>query len=255
MSWIDIEDLVNMYIFALENPIAGVFNAVAPNPVSNKDLTQMIGKHLGKKTFLKIPYFPLRIFLGELAGHLVESQKISPQKIQKKGFQFLHPHVKDSIEKQVPKLKGMEKRLIFEQWVSKTKEEVFSFFSEPKNLGKLTPKDFHFKILNISTETTEKGTRLDYKMKINGIPLKWQTLITRWDPPESFSDKQEKGPFKKWNHLHFFKDSAGGTLIFDQLDVELPLGFLGYTLAGWKVFKDIDKIFDYRRKIIHKIIQ
>ena len=103
MSWVDIEDLVNMYIFALEKPIEGVFNAVAPVSITNKDLTQIIGRHLGKKTFLKVPYPVLRILLGELAGYLVESQKISPQKIQKEGFEFLYPNAEDSIKKRVSK--------------------------------------------------------------------------------------------------------------------------------------------------------
>ena len=253
MSWIDIEDLINMYVFALENPITGTFNAVTPNPVSNRDLTQIIGGHLGKKTFLKVPYFPLRILVGEMARYLVESQKVSVQKIQKKGFGFGYPRVEDSIKKRVAKLKRMQRRLIFEQWIPKTKGEVFSFFSEAGNLEKITPKNFHFRILSISTETMEKGTRLDYKIKVNGISLNWQTLITDWDPPKAFSDNQERGPFRKWNHLHSFENLAGGTLMTDRVDLELPLGVLGYALAGWKVLRDVKKVFDYRREIIDKM--
>ncbi len=253
MSWIDIEDLVNMYVFALENPITGVFNAVAPNPVSNKYLTRAIGKHLKRKTFLNVPYISLRILMGELACYLVENQKISSQKIRKKGFAFIHPNVEDSIKKRVAKLGRMERRLIFEQWVPKTKEEVFSFFSEAGNLEKIVPKNFHFKVLSVSTKSMEKGTRLNYKLKINGIRVNWETLITQWNPPNDFADNQERGPYKKWYHLHFFKDLAGGTLMTDQVYLEIPLGVPGYAAAGWKVFRDVKKIFDYRSEIIDKM--
>lgn len=254
MSWIDIEDLVNMYIFALEKPIEGTFNAIAPNPITNKDLTQTIGKHLDKKTFLMVPYPALRILLGELANYLVESQKINPQKIQKEGFKFLYPKAEDSIKKRVPTLKRMGRKLIFEQWIPKTKEETFSFFSKAENLEKITPKELYFKILNISTKSIKEGTRINYKLRINGVPIKWQTLITQWNPSEGFVDRQEKGPFKNWNHFHLFKKLGNGTLIIDELDIEIPFGFLGYIATSWKVFRDVEKIFNYRRQVLHKKI-
>ena len=252
MSWIDIEDLVNLYVFALENPIQGVFNAVAPHPIRNQHLTRFIGKHLGRKTPFSAPYFALRILVGEIARHLVESQKINSQKIQNQGFRFLYPQVEDSIKKRVTKSKGMGKRMIFEQWIPKPKEEVFSFFSEVKNLERVTPPSFHLKT-RISIETMGKDTLVSHKLRVNGIPICWQSLITEWNPPHQFTDIQKKGPFKKWNHTHSFKDLAGGTLITDQVDLEIPFGIFGYTLAGWKIFRDVEKIFTFRHKTIRKI--
>ena len=208
MSWIDVDDLVDMYDFALNQNISGVFNAVAPNPVQNKTLTQVIAKHLGKSAFLPAPYPALRLVLGEVAPHLIESQTISSHKIEKAGFQFKYPEVKASVEKRVPKLSGHEKRFIFEQWVPRPREEVFDFFSEAKNLEQITPDSLNFKILDTSTEGIEKGTVINYKLKIDGIPIRWRTLITEWDPPHHFADNQEKGPYSKWYHVHRFEELA-----------------------------------------------
>lgn len=254
MSWIDIDDLVNMFVFAIEQNISGTFNAVAPNPETNRSITKKIADHLSRKTLLPVPYFALRLIMGEMATHLVEIQNISSQKIQSKGFQFIYKNVQDSIIKRVPKLNArMERRLIFEQWIPEPKEEVFPFFSEAKNLEKITPENLNFKILSTSTEKIEKNTKIHYKLKIQGIPVGWTTLITDWNPPHHFADNQEKGPYKKWYHQHFFTDLAGGTLMTDQVDLVLPLGPVGYGAASWKVLSDVQKIFKYRREVIYRM--
>ena len=147
----------------------------------------------------------------------------------------------------------MGKRIIFEQWIPKKKEEVFSFFSEVKNLESITPPNLHFKTTRMLTETIGEDTLITHKLRMNGIPISWQSLITKWNPPHQFTDIQKKGPFKKWHHTHFFKDLAGGTLMIDQVDLEVPFGIFGHTIAGWKIFKDVEKIFTFRYKTIQEI--
>ena len=252
-SWIDIDDLVNMYVFAIENDIYGVYNAVSPNPKTNKEITQWIAKHLSKKAFLPVPLFALRLVMGEVAPHLVESQTISADKILSKGFKFENDELEKSLTKRVPKLSGTEKRVIYEQWVPKSKSEVFEFFSDAKNLETITPPSLNFKILNMSTDKIESGSIINYKLKIDGIPIKWRTLIKDWDPPHMFSDNQEKGPYTKWYHIHRFEDLGGGTLMTDQVDFKIPLGLSGKLIAGWKVVRDVQKIFQFRRETIDKI--
>ena len=76
-SWIDIEDLVNMYIHAVESDISGTYNAVAPEPVRNMELTQQIAHIFQKKPGLSVPSFALRAAVGEMSQVLLMSQGIS----------------------------------------------------------------------------------------------------------------------------------------------------------------------------------
>lgn len=253
MSWIDIDDLTDMYVFAIDNDITGVYNATAPNPASNREISETIAERLNVRLGPSVPYFALRIAVGEVAPHLVESQKIGSTKIQNKGFQFKYKKIEDCIKERVPQLKGTEKRFIFEQWVPKAKEEIFPFFAEAKNLESITPPSLNFRITSVSSDTISQGTEINYKLKIDGVPVKWKTLIKDWNPPHMFSDNQEKGPYSKWYHIHKFEDLAGGTLMTDQVDFKIPLGVVGYLAAAWKVLGDVKNIFDFRRKKIHAL--
>ena len=68
-----------------------------------------------------------------------------------------------------------------------------------------------------------------------------------------FVDRQLKGPYSQWNHTHSFTDLKGGTLMRDEVIYKLPLGTLGLIVAGFFVRKDVESIFGYRTKIIHKM--
>lgn len=93
MSWIHIDDLMGIFIHALEKEeVAGVFNAVSPNPVTNKEMTHAISDVLQKPMFLpKVPGFVLTLMLGEMAEMLLGGTRISPEKIQRTGFEFTYP--------------------------------------------------------------------------------------------------------------------------------------------------------------------
>ena len=97
-SWIHINDLVQMYYFALENQLEGVYNAVAPNPISNKELTVAIAKVLKKSLFLpNIPQFIMKLVLGEMSYLLFSSKNLSSEKIQNSGFKFEFPKIKEAL--------------------------------------------------------------------------------------------------------------------------------------------------------------
>lgn len=97
-SWIHLKDLVSLYFFAMENALSGVFNAVSPEPISNKDLTKIIAQTLGKPLFLpNIPKFILRIMLGEMSSILFSSKLLSAQKIIDNGFDFKFPKAMQAI--------------------------------------------------------------------------------------------------------------------------------------------------------------
>jgi len=95
-SWIHITDLANLFLFAVEQKLVGVYNGVASNPISNKDLTREIASQLKKPFFLpNAPTFMLKLALGEMSAVVLESQFLKNDKIKNKGFQFEY----DTIEK------------------------------------------------------------------------------------------------------------------------------------------------------------
>lgn len=88
-SWIHLQDLVNVFYFAITHKLEGVYNAVSPYPVTNKELTKAIAKQLNKPLFLpNIPKFVMKLLLGEMHEILFSSQNVSSRKLLDKGFQF-----------------------------------------------------------------------------------------------------------------------------------------------------------------------
>jgi uncharacterized protein (TIGR01777 family) len=88
-SWIHLQDLVNVFYFAITHKLEGVYNAVSPYPVTNKELTKAIAKQLNKPLFLpNIPKFLMKLLLGEMHEILFSSQNVSSRKLLDKGFQF-----------------------------------------------------------------------------------------------------------------------------------------------------------------------
>lgn len=95
ISWIHIDDLCRMYIYAIENDqIQGVYNAVAPRPVTNELFTKSAASILNKPLFLPhVPAFALKLFLGEMASVVLGGNKVSGSKIEKAGFDFKFKHI------------------------------------------------------------------------------------------------------------------------------------------------------------------
>lgn len=95
MSWIHIDDVCRMYIYAIENEkIEGVYNAVAPHPVTNEQFTQSAAKVLHRPLFLpNIPAFAIRLVYGELASAVLGGSKVSNEKIKETGFKFKFENV------------------------------------------------------------------------------------------------------------------------------------------------------------------
>ena len=98
VSWIHIDDLVNLYMFAIENNnIKGAVNATAPNPVTNKDYCREIGKVLGRPAILPLPGFMLKIILGEFADYVLTGKKVLPKKAEENGFRFKFEYIEKAL--------------------------------------------------------------------------------------------------------------------------------------------------------------
>ncbi|HEV8211182.1 MAG TPA: SRPBCC family protein [Vicinamibacterales bacterium] len=130
-------------------------------------------------------------------------------------------------------------------WVPRPRDEVFAFFANAANLEALTPPWLRFRILNPAV-VIETGARIDYRLTLHGIPLRWQSEISRWDPPASFVDEQRKGPYRRWVHTHTFASEGGGTRVGDSVEFAMPFEWL----VGRFVMRDVQKIFAFRRQAL-----
>lgn len=101
VSWIHIDDLCRMYIAAIENEnLSGVYNAVAPMPVSNKKLTIELAKQMNGQFFIPVhvPVFVLKIMMGTRSIEILKSNTVSCAKIQQTGFAFLYPEIEIALK-------------------------------------------------------------------------------------------------------------------------------------------------------------
>lgn len=98
-SWIHVRDLARLFVFAVENKLEGVYNGVAPNPVSNEELTKVAAKVLHKPLLLpNIPELPMKLILGDMHMLLFESQRVCSKKIENQGFHFIYPNLMPALE-------------------------------------------------------------------------------------------------------------------------------------------------------------
>jgi uncharacterized protein (TIGR01777 family) len=97
MSWIHSEDLIQMFLFALENPIKGEFNATAPTPIRNSEWTRVFAKQLNIPAIIPAPEFALKIILGEMSQLATASQNVSSEKIVGRGFKFKYKDIRTAL--------------------------------------------------------------------------------------------------------------------------------------------------------------
>jgi uncharacterized protein (TIGR01777 family) len=98
MSWIHIDDLTDLFIFAAENAAAsGPLNGTAPQPVTNKDFGKALGRVLGRPSFMPTPTFALRVMLGEVAEVISTGQRVLPRKPLALGFTFKFPEIEAAL--------------------------------------------------------------------------------------------------------------------------------------------------------------
>jgi ligand-binding SRPBCC domain-containing protein len=139
-----------------------------------------------------------------------------------------------------------------EQWLPRPVEEVFHFFSRPENLQEITPSWLEFRMVK-TPEVLTAGSLIHYRLRWHGLPIRWTTEISQWNPPHGFVDREVSGPYALWNHEHWFVAHAGGTTMRDRATYALPLGWIG-RMAQWAVVKrDVDGMFDFRAKAMRRL--
>jgi ligand-binding SRPBCC domain-containing protein len=145
-------------------------------------------------------------------------------------------------------------RLVRSQRVSRPREVVFAFFADASNLEAITPPFLRFRILTPTPIEMRTGTRIDYALSLFGFPLRWRSRITAWEPGSRFVDEQEAGPYAIWRHTHEFECQGQSTIVHDTVEYSLPLGLLGSLVHALIVERTLDRIFDFRRDAIRRLL-
>lgn len=132
-----------------------------------------------------------------------------------------------------------------ELWLPRPRSEVFPFFADARNLEALTPPWLRFEVLTPGPIDLKPGALIDYRIRVHGLPIRWRTEITEWNPTYRFVDVQLRGPYTLWHHTHTFEERDGGTLCTDDVRYRPP----GGALVNWLfVRRDVERIFAYRRE-------
>ncbi len=253
MSWIHLEDEIGFIEFALNNShVQGIYNLTAPEPVTNRTFCELLAKAIQFPVVTQTPEAALRVALGEMADVVLSSQRVLPTKALADGYTFKYKQLDSALKELFPDQSNLSQVFHAAQFIPRPINEVFTYFSEAKNLEKITPPWLNFKITGQSTPEIQNKTQIYYKLSIHGVPVRWQTSIERWEPGVRFIDTQVKGPYKKWVHEHQFFAVPGGTLMLDHVTFQIPGRSLGKFILGPWIKGDIQKIFHYRKKIIQE---
>ena len=140
-----------------------------------------------------------------------------------------------------------------EMWLPLKRQDLFPFFADAGNLERITPPALRFEITSQLPIEMAQGALIQYRMRLHGVPFRWKTQISTWEPDVRFVDEQLRGPYRTWVHLHEFEERDGGTYMLDEVRYSLPLTPLG-DIVHPLVRRELDTIFDYRRDTIREIL-
>lgn len=146
-------------------------------------------------------------------------------------------------------------RLEREQLIARPLDEVFEFYASARNLERITPGWLGFHVVTPGPIRMQPGTLIEYRLRLHGVPVRWLTRIETWEQNSAFVDRQVRGPYRLWNHLHEFEEREGGTLVRDRVDYALPFGPLGELAHLALVRRDLRRIFDFRREAVATILR
>ena len=138
-----------------------------------------------------------------------------------------------------------------------TLDQAWDFFSNPKNLARITPKELDFTVLSELPERIYPGLMIEYRVRpLLGIPMRWLTEISHVEPGRYFVDEQRVGPYRMWHHEHHFRALGDGRIeMTDRVTYIVPFGPLGELVHPWLVKPQLDKIFTHRQHVVGELFR
>ena len=134
------------------------------------------------------------------------------------------------------------------------RDEAWRFFSNPRNLERITPPEMRFTITSDVPDEIYPGLMITYRVRpIFNFPLTWVTEITHVKKGERFVDEQRAGPYTMWHHEHSFSDAPGGTEMRDTVHYAVPGGPLGDLINERIVARKVTAIFTHRRRTLDEL--
>ena len=128
-----------------------------------------------------------------------------------------------------------------------TSKRRLRFSPTPRNLEAITPPWLRFRIVE-APRMLGRGSLLRYRLRLFGLPIRWQTKIVDWRPPFEFMDVQIAGPYRRWEHTHHLHPVDGGTEIHDHLVYRLPYEPLSRVSSRRSRCNRGRRDFDYRAR-------
>jgi len=142
-----------------------------------------------------------------------------------------------------------------EQRVAIPLADAFAFYADARNLERITPPWLRFRVTTPGPIEMRAGTLIDYRLRLHGIPLRWRTRITEWEPPNRFVDLQLRGPYALWHHTHELEAAGdGATVVRDRVRYRIGFGPLGTIADVALVRHDLLRIFDYRAEATERLM-
>jgi ligand-binding SRPBCC domain-containing protein len=142
-----------------------------------------------------------------------------------------------------------------EQALDADVDTVFAFFADPLNLEAITPPLLRFAVVTPAPIAMDVGTFIQYRLRLRGVPMRWDTLIQAWEPPRRFVDVQVRGPYRLWHHTHELTAlDDGRTLMRDTVRYDLGFGALGALAHRAIVRRDLEAIFAYRAERVPALL-
>jgi uncharacterized protein YbjT (DUF2867 family)/ligand-binding SRPBCC domain-containing protein len=277
---IGIEDVVAYLLAARDAPFGDnrIYEIGGPDRVSYGDLMREYARQRGlSRTFLRVPVLtpqlsslwlglvtPVQARVGRKLIAGVRNPTVVTDDAALRDFPIRPRGVREAVARALAEEASRAARarrsgglqiLEREQTIPASAREVFAFFSDPGNLARLTPPGLRFRIVGPPERQLSAGSRLEYRIRWMFLRLKWVTRITRWEPEVEFEDVQEEGPYRVWIHTHRFEPAAGGVVMRDRVEYELPFGALGRPAHRVLVRRQLDEIFDFRRRAIEEIFR
>jgi len=134
-------------------------------------------------------------------------------------------------------------------------ERVWAFFSDARNLGRITPRSMGW-VVHTPDPVTESGAIIDYTVRpLFGLPVSWRTRIEDVEAPVRFRDVQAEGPYRSWVHEHRFTPVEGGVRVDDHIEYEMPFGPLGSMAHRLAVRAQLEQLFAFRATAVDQILE